>query len=139
VSVQARPPAPEVRSTARPSELREEEIVQIIGQGADQYRQSPLKDETVRRRIAAAMVRASAETGVPAWLMLTHMQFENGFGNPKDGTMRSKPIYVGAKKRVGEGLSHNLFGLTRPRAIADRCPYILTTSMPQGLRVFDNY
>ncbi|MFH1812473.1 MAG: glucosaminidase domain-containing protein [Pseudomonadota bacterium] len=134
------------RMQPRTHDLNASQIEDILKKEAPKG--SPLRVPKTRREVADALVRVSEKEGVPAWLMLTHMKLENGFGNPKDATMQpNRPWYstdhghggtANPSRRTGEkGQSHNLFGLTPPRGYQGN--YIVSRDMPQGLRVFDSF
>lgn len=134
------------RTAPRPNDLNAAQIEDILKQEAPKG--SPLQDPKARQEVADALVRVSEKERVPAWLMLTHMKLENGFGDPKDATMQTdRPWYSTEKGKGGtanpsrltgeRGPSHNLFGLTMPEGYQGN--YIVSRDMPQGMRVFDSF
>lgn len=134
------------RTAPRPNDRNASQIEEILKKQAPAG--SPLRDPKVRQEVADALVRVSEKEGVPAWLMLTHMKLENGFGRPDDATMKSnRPWYStemghgptnDPSRLTGEkGPSHNLFGLTMPKGYEGN--YIVSRDMPQGMRVFDSF
>lgn len=134
------------RMQPRPHDLNASQIEDILKREAPKG--SPLRDPRTRKEVADALVRVSEKERVPAWLMLTHMKLENGFGDPRDATMqKDRPWYStehghggtgNPSRKTGErGQSHNLFGLTPPEGYQGK--YIISRDMPQGLRVFDSF
>lgn len=104
----------------RTADLNASQIMNILDAQAPSN--SPLRARA--QAIAEHMVRESERTGVPAWLMLAQMKFENSLGDLRNATLNpAETIYEirdGRKVAVGTGSANNLFGFAGTHPLTKR-------------------